>query len=39
MDLAGEHLSILKYLEQNPTGILNLNLGTGKGRNIIELKT
>ena len=37
MDLANGHIEALKYLESNPSQILNLNIGTGRGSTVLEL--
>ena len=37
MDLAEGHLSALNYSIKNKPGILNVNLGTGKGYSVLEL--
>ena len=37
MDLADGHLAALLYLQDNPSQILNLNVGTGEGNSVLEL--
>ena len=37
MDLADGHVAALKYLQDNNSQIINLNLGTGKGHSVLEL--
>ena len=37
MDLADGHLAALLYLLENPSQILNLNVGTGEGNSVLEL--
>ena len=37
MDLAEGHMRALDYLENKNPGIINLNLGTGKGISVLEL--
>ncbi len=37
MDLAEGHMRALDYLQNNDSGIINLNLGTGKGVSVLEL--
>ena len=36
-DLAESHLQGLEYLDKNPPGVLNLNIGTGYGTTVLEL--
>ena len=37
MDLAEGHMRALDYLQNGNPGIINLNLGTGKGISVLEL--
>ena len=37
LDLAEAHMSAIKKLENSNSGILNLNIGTGKGTSVLEL--
>ena len=37
MDLAGAHLAALDYLDNSPSKVLNLNIGTGIGKSILEV--
>ena len=37
MDLANGHIEALKYLQNNNPQLLNLNIGTGLGRTVLEL--
>jgi len=37
MDLAEGHIAAFKFLKENDSQILNLNLGTGKGHSVLEL--
>jgi len=37
LDIADGHIMVLKYLMKNPPKVLNLNLGTGVGKSVMEL--
>ena len=37
MDLAEGHIRALEFLDKNKPGIINFNLGTGKGTSVLEL--
>ena len=37
MDLAEGHVKALEYLENNQPQILNLNIGTGQARSVLEV--
>ena len=38
MDLVNGHIEVLNYLQNNYAQILNLNIGTGLGSSVLELK-
>ncbi len=37
MDLAEGHLAAFEFISKNPSQIININLGTGKGYSVLEL--